>query len=295
LKKTRRHSPPRKSASRHSSPSTNDIAEEDLDAAEVTYCQPINNQALVCHAISPHSLTQDARPWQFFPVRDPFFDFFDDEEHQLETPPSSDASADGSSYLEQLEPSFLLSPAPIPDPDIDASDMAYFGYFLSDMVNVLPYVKIFPSTVASIFSSSIHHPALRHSVLSIAALCCSRKFGQGKQRALEHLSKSLKLLQQSLWSVEVNECVANAIFLLAYFNLLAGDKASARKHLHGLSMVLDQIQQDHLVKNPGLLSSYAISPLTMLVWRMAIRVDFIIAITGGQRPVFPMYPLLFAY
>ena len=68
-----------------------------------------------------------------------------------------------------------------------------------------------------------------------------------------------------------------------------GEHASARKHLAGLHLVLAQLQQDHLARNAGVLSPYAISPLTMLIWRMAVRMDFIMALMYGQRPIFPMY------
>jgi hypothetical protein len=113
---------------------------------------------------------------------------------------------------------------------------------------------------------------------------------RGKERALEHLQKSLRLLQKSLSTLAVDEGVAISIFLLAYFNVSSGEHASARKHLLGLAMVMEQLQRDHSVRNGGVLSPYAISPLTMLIWRMAIRLDFIIAIMYAQRPVFRMYP-----
>jgi hypothetical protein len=126
-------------------------------------------------------------------------------------------------------------------------------------------------------------------VLSISALISDKKSERGRRRALEHLQKSLKLLQGSLSAVEVDEGVAISIFLLAYFNVSSGEHASARKHLAGLNMVLAQLQADHLIKNGGVLSPYAVSPCTMLIWRMAIRMDFIMSIMYGLRPVFPMY------
>jgi len=157
------------------------------------------------------------------------------------------------------------------------------------MSNILPYVNIFPSAPSTLFSTSLHHPALRHSVLSISALIADKKSGKGRERALEHLQKSLKLLQNSLLAVEVDEGVAISIFLLAYFNVSSGEHSAARKHLEGLRMVLAQLERNHLTKNGGIPSPYAISPLTMLVWRMAIRMDFILAIMYGRRPIFPMY------
>jgi len=157
------------------------------------------------------------------------------------------------------------------------------------MSNILPYVNIFPSAPSSLFSTSLYHPALRHSVLSISALIADKKSGKGRERALEHLQKSLKLLQNSLSAVEVDEAVAISIFLVAYFNVSSGEHSAARKHLHGLQMVLAQLEKEHLTKNGGILSPHAVSPLTMLVWRMAIRMDFILAIIYGRRPIFPMY------
>jgi hypothetical protein len=183
----------------------------------------------------------------------------------------------------------IRSPPPVPDPDIPSTDLPYFSFFLEEMYNVLPYVNLFPAAPSSVFTTSLHHPALRHSVLSISALISDKKSERGRRRALEHLHKSLKLLQGSLSAVEVDEGVAISIFLLAYFNVSSGEHASARKHLAGLSMVLAQLHTDHVIKNGGFLSPYAMSPCTMLVWRMAIRMDFIISIMYGLRPVFPMY------
>lgn len=229
--------------------------------------------------------TDLARPWKSFPTRDPFFDLFCEDEPEDTSPESAapELSPPETSYT------LLHSPAPAPDSDIPSGDLPYFRFFLAEMSNVLPYVNIFPSAVSSLFSSSIHHPALRHSVLSISALIADKVAHRGRERALQHLQKSLKLLQNSLSAVEVDEGVAISIFLLAYFNVSSGEHASARKHLTGLAMVMQQIQQDHMVRNGGVLSPYAISPLTMLVWRMAIRMDFIISILYAQRPIFPMF------
>ena len=181
-----------------------------------------------------------------------------------------------------------MSPPPVPDPDIPSTDLPYFSFFLEEMRNVLPYVDLFPDAPASVFSSSLCHPAVRHSLLSVSALISDKKSERGRRRALEHLQKSLTSLQRSLSAVEVDEGVAISIFLLAYFNVTSGEHVSARKHLAGLNMVLAQLQADHLRKSEGILSPYAISPLTMLIWRMAIRMDFIMAIMYSLRPVFPM-------
>jgi hypothetical protein len=88
--------------------------------------------------------------------------------------------------------------------------------------------------------------------------------------------------------VELDEGVAISIFLLAYFNVTSGEHSTARKHLQGLCTVLTQLQQDYVARNGRILSPYAISPITMLVWRMAIRMDFILSLMYGLRPIIPV-------
>jgi hypothetical protein len=232
-------------------------------------------------------------PWSRFPSRDPFYDLLCDAEDGDDTTPeetSTDPSQASSSSSPPNSALSLYSPAIAPDSDIPQSDLPYISFFLAEMSNVLPYVTLFPSTVPSLFASSIHHPALRHSVLSVSSLISDKKHRRGKQRALEHLQKSLKLLQASLSAPSVDEGIAIAIFLLVYFGVANGEHSSARKHLAGLHLVLTQLQQEHLARNAGVASPYAISPLTMLVWRMAVRMDFVMALVYGQRPIFPMYP-----
>ena len=216
-------------------------------------------------------------PWPRLPTRDPFSDLSCDHD-------DSSSSPEGTITL-----SFPREPALIPDPDTPPSDTYYFHFFLTEMSNVLPYINLFPSTSSALVSGSFHHPALRHSILSISALIADTKAQKGPEKALEHLAKSLKFLQTHLSSVDLDEGVAISIFLLSYFNVSSGQHSTARKHLSGLCMVLQQLQQKHMVRNGGVLSPYAISPLTMLIWRMAIRMDFIMSLLYGLRPILPVY------
>jgi len=221
--------------------------------------------------------------WPTIPPRDPIRDIFCEDGDDTSQTSSTEPSATETSY------SLLRSPPPVPTSDIPSSDLPYFTFFLEQMSNILPYVNLFPSAPSSVFSVSLQHPALRHSILSISALIADKKSDLGRVRALDHMQKSLKHLQTSLSAVEVDEGMAISIFLLAYFNVGSGEHATARKHLHGLHMVLEQLKRDHLVRDGGLPSPHAISPLTMLIWRMAIRMDFIMSIMYGQPPIFPVY------
>ena len=221
--------------------------------------------------------------WPTIPSRDPFQEIFCDDGDDTSQTNSTETSPSENSYT------LIHSPAPVPTPDIPTSDLPYFTFFLEQMSNILPYVNLFPSAPSNVFSASLQHPALRHSILSISALIADKKSDRGRVTALDHLQKSLKHLQTSLSAVEVDEGMAISIFLLAYFNVGSGEHATARKHLHGLQLVLEQLKQNHLARNGGVPSPYAVSPLTMLIWRMAIRMDFIISIMYSQPPIFHVY------
>ena len=223
--------------------------------------------------------------WPMIPSSDPFSPLFYDEEDETISPPSSAGSLTPSEL--PYFPTYF--PPDIPNSDISATDLPYLTFCLEEMSNILPYANLFPSTASSLLSSSLHHPTLLHSLLSLSALLSGKKFDKSHERALEHLSKSLKLLQNRLSTVEVDEGVAISIFLLAYINMASGEHTSARKHLHGLRVILDRLQEDQMSKNGGIQSPYAVSPLTMLVWRMAIQMDFSISIMDRRRPIFPMY------
>lgn len=221
--------------------------------------------------------------WPTIPSRDPFQEIFCGDGDDTSQTSSTEPSPSEASYP------LIHSPAPVPTQDIPSSDLPYFTFFLEQMSNILPYVNLFPSAPSNVFSVSLQHPALRHSILSISALIADKKSDRGRVRALDHLQKSLKHLQTSLTAVEVDEGMAISIFLLAYFNVGSGEHSTARKHLQGLQLVLEQLKQNHLARNGGVPSPYAVSPLTMLIWRMAIRMDFIMSIMYGQPPIFHVY------
>jgi hypothetical protein len=154
------------------------------------------------------------------------------------------------------------------------------------MFNVFPYVNLFTSTITDLLRASMLHPPLRHGVLAISALFADKNAQLGRARAYEHHQKSIRLLQTALSAVEVNEGIVISILLLTYFNVASGEHAAARKHLLGLRVVFENLQMD--IRKKGRLTPYAIGPLTMLTWRTAIRMDFILAMIYSLPPIFPM-------
>jgi hypothetical protein len=211
----------------------------------------------------------------------PFSDLFgsDDEEAPTSTSPLNSPE----SSAPQMSPS---------SPETDTDGSSYFNFFLSEISNCFPYVNLFPWTAATLFSTSSHHPALRQSVLSVAALIADTESGEGKRRALRHLEKALQLLQSKITTVAIDEGVAISSFLLAHISVMLGEPANARKHLRGKLMVLHQLDPRHVLQEETVPSPLTNNPLTLLIWRMAIRIDFIASIACGRTPVLPPYVLL---
>jgi hypothetical protein len=169
-----------------------------------------------------------------------------------------------------------------------ADEEKHFEFFLSELSKCFPYVNLFPWAAARLFSTSHHNPALRESVLSVAALTANNDLEQGHARALQHLTKALQFLQTRIHTVEIDEGLAISSFLLAHFSLMLGDHLGAKTHLKGMVTVLAKLDPEGM--RESVLSPLTIDPLTMLIWRMAKRIDFITSIASGEPPVLPRFP-----
>lgn len=215
------------------------------------------------------------------PKPNPFEDIFGhDEDEERSWSNVTDVSTILSSY-----PSASMMPEHS-FTDEDRTGASYFNFFLAELSKCFPYVNMFPWTAATLFSRSNHNPALRQSVLAVASLIVNQS--AENTEAFDHLHKALRLLRNRL-SEEVFDVDGLAIstFLLAHFCILLGDHAGARKHLQGMSTVLARVntrQSEHGKSAP--------QPLTMLIWRMAMRIDFISSITCGKQPVLPKSAIL---
>jgi hypothetical protein len=69
-------------------------------------------------------------------------------------------------------------------------------------------VNLFPWTAAQLFSTSTHHPALRQSVLAVAALIADPGPQHGHVKALHHLQKALMQLQTQISASGADEGIA---------------------------------------------------------------------------------------
>lgn len=238
-------------------------------------CSPTIDQS------SERVLTPVAPPRENKP--DPFADLFCHTEYEGSNPPDT---ADLSSFLSS---SSIVPIAPESQPsDEDCSGPSYFNFFLQELSQCFPYVNLFPWTAATLFSSSNHNPALRQSVLAVAALIADRA-SNGAAEALKHLQIALQLLRNRLSAVDVDvdDGMAISSFLLAHFSMMLGDHTTAKKHLQGMSIVLGKLDHSEGPHKESVPNPLTTDKLTMLIWRMAIRIDFISSIACGKEPVLP--------
>ena len=190
-------------------------------------------------------------------------------------------STDGSPFPQSLtEASFIPG---IPVETAGVADDSFFNFFLTELSKVFPYVNLFPWTAAILFSTSTHNPALRQSVLAVAALLAEQE-GGGHNVAFAHLQIALQTIRNRLTETGADHGLAISSFLLAQYCIMKGEILVARHHLQGMAKILKKLHQtSQYDETPSPLTSDA---LTILIWRMAIRVDFISSIAVGQRPIF---------
>jgi hypothetical protein len=186
----------------------------------------------------------------------------------------------------------VIRTMPVPDKSvIDPQDSHYLRFFVLEMPRVLPYARLFPTAVGEVFYNGIHHAALRYSILSLSAFVVDRREKRPVTRAYMHLQKSLRMLQDAITKGDIDDGVLYAVFLMVYFNIVNSDHASSRRHLQGLKSLLDYRQRptssterNVSINREGQLVMPA---LTMLIRRMAIRLDFVLAIFYAREPIFP--------
>ena len=163
------------------------------------------------------------------------------------------------------------------------SDQKYFNFFLTQLRSVLAYSNLFPAIVDSIFVQATQNRMLMHTVLSVSSHIADRSVGRPLIRSYVHKQQAIALLQKAISSSEIEEGLIIAVFLLAW-NEVASGELSARHHLQGLYLLLQKFQgQTQNTSN--------VTPSIMLIWRIAIRHDYLLSMFSKEPPVFPSISL----
>src|SRR5262245_53651523 len=159
---------------------------------------------------------------------------------------------------------FPKSMPPPSDATLDSLDLPYLSYWLREMPKLHPLAPVFPSFLPSLFQLSTSTTHLRHSLVSLSAFVADQSNRRPMVRALVHHQETLRKVQDSLSLSTIEAGTVYAVMMLAYFNVFTGNFISARRHIRGLSLLLQAYSEQG--SQP--------TPTTMLIWRCGVRIDY---------------------
>jgi Fungal specific transcription factor domain len=128
------------------------------------------------------------------------------------------------------------------------------------MSSILPYCNLFPTVVSDIFYQSTENSCVRHSLLSLSSMISDYRLQRPLDRFQYQYIKTLQLIQRSLLKTEVTESIAIAVYLMLCIDTVRADLDTARKHLRGLFLILQQLQE-----KPVLCMNGDYGPITKVV------------------------------
>ena len=171
------------------------------------------------------------------------------------------------------------------DAQVDPIDGKYFHFFLLHMNHHVIYGDLFPNLMTEVFARTLQSKPLRHAVLAVSAALVDEYLQRPAVRALVHKQQAITSLQQSLGTGDITEEVAISIFILLSMDAFNSFDIP-QSHLRGFGLVLKELRldwDDPLIWNKA-------SPVLMLVWRMATRLDSGVALVQRALPVLPHCP-----
>lgn len=179
-----------------------------------------------------------------------------------------------------ITPPVLITRTPQSAEDIvHPLDSHYFAFFLQSMVRVVTYANLFPAIITDIFSRCILHKTLRHSILSLSSWIVDFRLHRSMDRFQLQYIATLQNIQAAICSSQIDEGTAIAVFLILQIDMMRSDHWAARKHFRGFYLMVQNI-----------LAKTTLSPLILATWRLAIRLDWTIALYLAEEPVFPALP-----
>ena len=180
-----------------------------------------------------------------------------------------------------LRPTFPRMIGPSPETVVDSIDLPYLQHFISEMPKLHPYAVVFPRFIPELMQVATSVPPFRHSLISLSAVIADSSLQRPLIRALLHHQVTLRNVQNLLsLGKGIEESTIYSVIMLALFNLFSGKFLSARRHLRGVSLLLQQYSATGELP----------SPTTMLFWRCAIRLDYFLSSIYPCKPIFRTPP-----
>ena len=159
------------------------------------------------------------------------------------------------------------------------------------MPTILPYCNLFPSVVGDIFRQSAENSCVRHSVLSVSSMIADYRLRRSLDRFEYQYITTLQLIQSSLQKGRIDEGIAIAVYLMLCIDTVRADLETARKHLSGLFLVLQELQRKPILSFCGDYGPITnVSPLMMHIWRVSIKIDWTASLYLVEPPILPPIP-----
>ena len=218
-----------------------------------------------------------------------FTDFSSSSSDSLSSSPKS-LYGYGSAMMDVIDPNQtnVMPPMTV----LTADESLLFGFFLRELPSLLPFSELFPSVCNDLWAMSVTHIPLTQSILALSSYLSDRQADIPRIHKLTYLKEALTRLQEAISAGIVDEGVIVAVFLLALLNTLSGDFKNSRRHLQGMCQLLQFYHQQRAGPIPPNTIPYnsLCYPIVMLLWRMAIRMEYHVAFyDGGQgAPIFPI-------
>jgi hypothetical protein len=190
----------------------------------------------------------------------------------------------------------VIDPGPInitpPMTVLTDDESVLAGFFLRELPALLPFSELFPSVCNDIWALSVTHIPLTQSVFAISSYLTDRRADIPPIQGLTYLEKALTCVQEAIYLSIVDEGLIAAVFLLALQSTLSGDFKNSRRHLQGMCQLLQFYNQQRAGSIPAINTLYTTDgyPIIMLLWRMAIRMEYHVAFydSGQGAPIFPI-------
>jgi len=246
-------------------------------------CTPIpsieqSHSHLITHGIPTPALFN-----ALLPV-DPFA--FSESHHSLSQSLSANPISLGGSDLGNLV-EIARNPPTLASSTLTLSiqESILIDFFLREVPDLLPFSELFPSICTEIWAISLTHYPLTQSILALSNWISVRQSEIISTDDVRYLQNALDGVQENISLGTVNEGTIAAVYLLALLRMLSGDYKGARKQLEemfGLCRVY------RLRPTSDGIHSSNYYPIVMLLWRMAIRMEYHVAFYDVKQgpPVF---------
>ena len=176
----------------------------------------------------------------------------------------------------------LLYEPPLDSCTREMAQLNSLRHFLqSSTIDTRCWYQLFPTIIDHLVSISLGNDSLRHSLLAAGAVIRDIFLhNPASELYLVEKAASLRLLEQAISNCLVDEIMAISLLMHINMDFLLGQLRHARRHLHSLRIIFEQMKQR--AKDTG----QPLSLLVSLVQRKTIGIDFAIVSLRGEPTQF---------